>query len=446
MKEITVTKARFSDTPFVRILENFGYFIFLTLTSIFLAVVCRGGVGFLIDPIPRWIDFALFFFWLAVVLATASRTRLGATFFFDKTARRVMFTFFFFWLIWVSVHAACIAAADAYLDKNALLLWKNEYRMIFPCSFLLMEDTYTWSLYMEGIFLKNPILSKFLLFCVYWPLIFLAEGVAFWSFLFFALRAVKRVFCWLFFRKTDRYRCRLSSSAAPAQNTPFPAGKRGIECEKPILGSLTSGTNPAAAEQGQSSGAIGKGAGEPRKPFYSRHLPFCEAAVLGLFILAALFWGFFITTNVRKAQVWHQDFVSVRILLSRFYHQNGRLPQNWDEIVEAPDKLPVRSADAKGLVSGEHYFRNPNLSWRAELNFKHLARINAETAEPIDDWIFRVAAQSKMNPTGEREPFMWEQWQINLNNIIVYDRMMRSLPSAPAAGEIPFFPPENRPL
>ena len=384
--------------------------VFLILSAIFMAVVCRGGIGFLIDPIPRWVDFALILAWMAIIAGVASVSKLTESFFFDKIACRVMFAFFLFWLAFVTIHADQIAQTHAYLNQNALYLWSPEYTMTFPCSFLLMEDTYTWSLYLEGALLVNPVLSKFVLFCVYWPLIFLVEGVAFWSFLFFVLRALTRLFCRIFCRKADK----APTVFAPKESAPEESGD----------------SLPVSAKQPCS---------------HCTHLSFFTLMALAFLILVAVFWGYFLTTHIRQARVWHQDFVSARIFLSRFYHQNGRLPQTWDEIVESPNP-PSRKPGDPMIEPNEHYYLNPGLSRRIELNFEHLAKIDAETANLTDDWIFRVAARSKMNPTGELEPFLWEQWQINLVNIISRDRLMRSLPSEPVMENLAAPVPVNKTL
>lgn len=300
---------------------------------------------------------------------------------------RVLFGSAVIWLLLVSVSA--YLSADELGQFNPYY-WAPAYLLSLPLSHLALSEFYYYSLYIENYLLENRLLTNFALYSVYWPLMFFLLGVVDWTLIYIIIRTVFRV------------------------------GRRILFGKKSVPAAVQS-AEPAAA---QTAGAEPSG----KRRFGLRW------AGGALLLAAAVWWSYFIITNIERCETWHGDFRSARLLLYRFYHQYGRLPTVWSEIVESPTP-PNSETGRVSLKKGEHYAANPGLSDRIDLNFDHLRRINESSAAINDDWIMRVREHSDKNMTGVNDVHYEIIWQSGLVNVIALDRLCQITPREPPQKE-----------
>ena len=287
-----------------------------------------------------------------------------------------------FWLVFVSISAYFTTFE---LGQTSPFFWAPAYFLSLPVSHLALSEFYYYGLCIQYPLLENPLLCDFVIGSLYWPACFFLFGVVDWVVIYLILRTAFRLVR-KFLPKKDAS-CALSQTEAPHDEL-----------------SRDDSLSPPSGKR--------------------RKLTLGRTAAL-LFLLGMAWWCYFITVNLNRCLAWDRDFKSTRILISRFYHQNGRLPIAWEEIVEST--APLRHVTGRvELKPGEHYGHNPGLPDRIDLNFAHFQRMNEENTPASDDWIMRVREQSDENSTGTSTVHYEALWQNRLENIITMDRFHRA--------------------
>lgn len=374
------------------------------LFAVVLTLIGRGVMIFFIDPVPLTPSLILLELGHVAGFLLIWNGLFRRGFFSDTLARRTVTVIFLLWFAAMCVKAAGLARRYDYLEMDSGFetraysrCWEGELLMSFPLSYLVMEDNIVGALLTEHILLVNPLLSNYVVNCLYWPLVFAIEGALWWTILFFVLRALVRLAKFLFRRGS---RAKRRPSAAPPSR---------------------------------------------RWSFF--------AVVSALLFAVLLAWMIRVTVvHLERTAAWNRDFKTARIIVARFFALNARHPYAWDEIVEADFNRDDFSH--RPLPPGVHFFKNPGFRDRSELNFDYLRRIdeNAEKAakearengaastSPFsrEEWIFRIRPVSADNPTGAGpEPFAWKGWTVALTNLIGRNLLIKNWPDdgAPPEGE-----------
>lgn len=376
--------------------------------AVVLALIGRGVMIFFIDPVPKIPSLILLVVGYVAGAILIWNGRFRIRFFSDTLARRTIAVIVLVWMAAMTVKATVLAQRYDYLSMYSgceayeyISRWGIEILMSFPLSTLVMEDNIIGSLAGEYLLMENPLLTRYVVNCLYWPILFTIEGAFWWTFLFFCLRASVRLVKFLIHRFCSVHRVAEMNRAAEA---------------KPITEVST------------------------RKSFF--HV----VVIILSFVLVA--WMIHLSADhIRRTSVWNRDFNTARMIIARFFLLNSRHPYTWDEIVEADfaqDTVPRRS-----LPQGVHYFKNPGFRDRAELNFDYLRRIDFaikklaqepmgenmdENNAPVGtgsavkspfspgEWIFRIRPVSGANRTGKGDqPFVWNGWTNSLTNLVAQD-------------------------
>ncbi len=365
------------------------------LFAVALTLIGRGVLIFFIDPVPLTPSLILLEFGHVAGFLLIWYGLFRRRFFSDTTARRTVTVIFLLWFAAMCLKATSLAWRYDYLGMNSGFearayapAWWAELLMSFPVSYLVMEDNIVGALMTEHFLLANPLLHRYVVNCLYWPLVLAIEGALWWTILFFALRALARLVKFLFRRSP------------------------GTKAPRPVW--------PA-----------------------SRRWSFFAVASALLFVVLFAWMVRLTVVHVERTTVWNRDFETARMIVARFFALNSRHPYTWDEIVEAD--FSQEEQNDRPLPPGTHFFKNPGFHDRSELNLDYLRKIdkNAENAvkeamkngtsspSPFSrkEWIFRIRPVSADNPTGAGDkPFTWDGWNVALMNLMGQNLMFKIWP------------------